>query len=57
MLYASVAIISRHCRLRATGQPVLIGGSMGTESWVLAAECAGLAKRVARLHPVIVIKG
>jgi tRNA-splicing ligase RtcB len=115
-------------RFRTTGQPVLIGGSMGTESWVLAglasseaasfssachgagrsmsrnqarklwrgrrvvddlaargilvrspsdrgvaeeapgaykdvaavvlaAEQAGLAKRVARLHPLIVIKG
>jgi len=40
-------------RRQCFGQPVLVGGSMGTESWVLA----GLAKRVARLKPVICIKG
>ncbi|TVQ35000.1 MAG: RtcB family protein [Geminicoccaceae bacterium] len=30
--------------LRAHGQPVLIGGSMGTESWVLAGTAASAAK-------------
>ena len=29
-------------RLRAVGQPVLIGGSMGTSSWVLAGTAAGM---------------
>jgi tRNA-splicing ligase RtcB len=29
-------------RLRAVGQPVLIGGSMGTSSWVLAGTEAGM---------------
>ncbi|MBM3391993.1 MAG: hypothetical protein FJY34_08490 [Betaproteobacteria bacterium] len=37
----------------AVGQPVLIGGSIGTGSYILA----GLARKVARLEPLVCIKG
>ena len=45
--------------LREAGQPVLIPGSMGTASYVLAGvpEGAGLCRKVARLVPLGVVKG